>query len=196
MSQAAIETFLHQPEDLSRLNDWIFETILPFIKGRVLETHSGEGRLSARLLEKQFMVHLNASSDANREQLRQKFLSNPFVGGIHKLNFLASQIDAKHADFQEYFATVIAFNDIEENTFYDTSVIRTAVQFLRPRGHFITLGQCTVSFFPNSIQDFDQLKSYNRHVILSRLGGCAPLRIRFFDWQGLCFLAIGKKPEA
>lgn len=194
MSQLNIETFAFDTQT-SQLNEWIFQTIQPFIKDRILELSTPSGPIASHLIGQGFTVHLNSPSEYDRQFLKKKFEAEPLVKGVHKINLLNSHMEVKYSGFQGRFSTVIVLDHMSESPFYNTSVLRKAVRFLRPGGHFVTIGQCPVDLFPDQEEDFRLLKKYNRDTIEERLTGCEPVLIRFLRWKGLCFVAVGRKPS-
>ena len=193
MGQHAIEVFYPQSESIDHFNHWIIEIILPYITGRVLETNSDRGAISSKLIEQGFTVQLNAASESNRNFLQDKFKEMPLVRGIHKINFLNPRMELKYLKFQDQFQTIIALGNIEENTFYDKSSIDKARRLLKVGGNMIVLGKAQSCFFPGSEIDFIELKKYNWSLIQNLLHNCEVLITRFFDRNGLYFIAVGEK---
>jgi len=195
MSQLTIESFRPQSDEIARLNNWIFETIQPYIKGRVLEMNSGQGDFSLYLVEEGITVQLNASSDSNREYLQERFRDTSLVRGVHKISFLNPRMEVKYLPFQGQFSTVLALNTIENNLIFDKSIIDKAKRFLRLGGHLIIIGQAENCFYPGSELDLEVLKKYNQSSINRILNDCQILITRFFNWNELHFLAVGRKLE-
>jgi SAM-dependent methyltransferase len=195
MSYLTIESFPVHGHNSQLLKQWIFEVIIPYVKGTVLEMNSA-ATLAPEIQERGFTVHLNAGSEIHRDELRGDFANSPLVGGIHKINFLTSRMETHYLDLQEQFSTVLAFRNFTEPEFYDETILRKAIRFLRPGGHFIVIAQSQVGLYPQAQQDNNDLLTFNRAAIRTALPGCEYRFTRFFDWGKLCFLAAGRKLDS
>jgi len=192
MSSHSIESFLATNQDINRLYHWIFEIVQPYIVGRVFETHSGNGKLSSLLIDDGFKVQLNATSEANREWLRQKFKDVPLVRGVHKIDFSHPELEEQYRHFENKFSTVLACGDFKTNFHYDTQALNKAKRLLMDGGRLIIVSQCPTIFFPGVDQDVEQLKRYTRDWIANVLRNCSILKIRLFDCNGTCFVSIAE----
>lgn len=187
-----IEFFMPKSEEIHHLNNWLFETARPFIKNRVFEVNSGDGEFSSCLVDQGFTVQLNATSDTNRETLRQKFFNSPKVRGIHQINFSSQEMESKYIHFQNHFSTVLLFNRIEEDITCDLISLTKAKRLLSTEGYLILIARCATTFFPGSAPDIEQLNRINRHWISTLLPDFKIIQVKFFDWNGACFISIAK----
>lgn len=192
MAQLTIETFLPQPEENLRLNDWIFANIQPYIIGRVFEMDSGTGTISSRLVDLRFTVQLNATDEINRKYLREKFQGEALVRGIHRINFSQPDLEPAYADFAGSFSTVIALNIIEHG-FHAKNTFKKAKDLLVQGGHLIVATRSHIAFYPGWQQDIELIKNYDRKSIRETLSNCEILKTRYFDWNGLSVIAVGRK---
>lgn len=192
MPSQFIESFLPTIQETQRLYQWIFEIVRPYIIDRVFEIHSGKGRFSSLLIDHGLKVQLNAASETQREGLRQKFKHEPLVRGIHKIDFSQPELQEEYGHFGNKFPTVLACDDFEDNIIYDIQTITNAKRLLLPGGRLMVVSQCPATFFPGADQDIDQLKRFNRDWLSNILPNCHILKIRFFDWNGTCFVAIAE----
>ena len=96
-----------------KFNQWMFETIRPYAKGKVLEIGSGIGNISNHFLEKGFSLMLSDYNEAYCEELRKQFSDNPFVLGVKQIDLVDPDFDRKYKDLFQNFDTVFALNVIE-----------------------------------------------------------------------------------
>lgn len=194
MPQLTIQTFLPQPESAGQLHDWILETVQPYISGRTLETESGTGVFTSKLIAHGFTLELNADSEGNREFLREKFKNAPLVRAIHKINFRTQpRMELKYAHFQNCFPTVLAIGNIPQNGFYEESSCNKAKRFAQEGGNIIIAGRCEVDIYPGAEPDPLEIKKITAPHIMRLLGNCELALARYFHWTGLSFIAVGRK---
>jgi hypothetical protein len=191
---SSIETFLPKSQEIQRLYDWIFSKIQPFILGRVLETRSGKGELSSRMIEHGFAIQLNATSETNREHLRQRFKDSPLFKGVHLIDFSLPDLEEKYSLFENKFPTVIVCTDFEEDGRCDTSAINKAKRLISDAGCLIMVSQCLTTFFPGFDQDLELIKRYNRDSIANLLSPFTILKTWYFNYSGACFISVATKP--
>jgi hypothetical protein len=193
MNQAILPYFTPLSEETTQMKDWIFQTILPYIKGRVFEMNSRQDLITDRLLENGFTLQLNSTSNEEREILMNRFKDNPSVRGIHKINFQNPRMEVKYLRFQAQFSSVLAISEIEKFEFYDKNALEKAKRLLVSGGHLIIVAPSPVDYYPGSPQDLEALKRFNKKHIKHLLTNCQILIITFFDWKGIWFIAIGRK---
>lgn len=193
MSQLSIQTFTRDNQAIAVLYDWILDRIQSYIADRVLEINSGQGTFSSKLLTLGVKLQLNATSDINRQQLREKFKDEPLIRGVHRIDFLEPDLEESYRTFKNRFSTVIALNDLENKDIYSKSTIDKANGLLQSDGHLILIGKPTTWFLPNSNQDIALLVKYNKKGISDLLTDCDIVKIRFFDFDGPRYLAVGRK---
>jgi hypothetical protein len=194
MSQIINGFSIFQPESLEQLYDWILEAVLPAISGRVLETESGTGIFTAKLIQRNFNVELNASTEANRAYLRKKFKNDPRVRAVHLIHFRTQpQMEHKYIKAKNRFPTVVAIGDIATCGFYERPSIEKAKQFLSAEGHIIISCRCGVDIYPGSQPDPEIITDNTFPYIANLLTDCELLMVKYFNWNGLSFMAVGRK---
>ncbi len=121
-----------------KFNQWMFETIQPFVHGSILEIGSGIGNISSFFLEQKFIITLSDYEDLYITHLKTKFARFPNLQGVIK-------IDLEHPDFsncyislKEKFKTVFLLN-VLEHLKDDDMAIANAKLLLEPNGTLIVL---------------------------------------------------------
>jgi len=121
-----------------RFNQWMFDTIRPFIKGRVFEAGSGIGNISGLLLNTGGQVVLSDYSAPYRQMLEEKFSAHPHFAGVLDMDLEDKKFDEKFAAYFNTFDTVIALNVIE-HVKEDGLAIVNCKKLLKEGGHLIVL---------------------------------------------------------
>ena len=152
---------LEQFAEARRFNKWLFNTILPYCKGKILEAGSGIGNISELFLEHGF--HLTAT-DVNEMYcglLQKRFAGHPRMDRVMQLDLSNPALDAIHPELRNGFDTVIASNVIEHIA-DDRLAVRNCKSMLKPGGNLILL----VPAFQLLYNSFDrQLGHYRRYTI-------------------------------
>ncbi len=170
----------------SNFNRWMYETIKPHCKGKILEIGSGAGNISGFFLDDNFNIMLTDIRENYCNKLRTKFNHNPFLLGIEKMNLTDPDFDARHKTLFDSFDTVFALNVVEhiEN---DSLAVENSRKLLKKGGHLIILVP-SYSFLYNR---FDHsLGHYRRYTTksLSRLFYKNQLEIfhrQYFNFTGM-----------
>jgi len=119
-------------------NQWMFDTIRPFIKGRVFEAGSGIGNISHLLLNLGNPVTLSDFSPGYRKLLQEKFSGHPHLGGVLDMDLEDKSFDEKFGDRYDTFDTVIALNVIE-HVKEDGLAVANCKKLLKQGGRLIVL---------------------------------------------------------
>ena len=119
-------------------NHWMFDTIRPFIKGKIFEAGSGIGNISGLLLNMGQPVTLSDFSLPYRKLLAGRFGKHPHLTEILDMDLEDELFDEKFAVYFGTFDTVIALNVIE-HVKEDGYAISNCKKLLKEGGHFIAL---------------------------------------------------------
>lgn len=166
-------------------NKWMYETIRPYVKGRVLEAGSGIGNISTLLLETQQEVVLSDFSPAYTEILSAHFKDHLHLSGILQMDLADSRFGEKYASLLGSFDTVIALNVIE-HVANDNLAVSNCRSLLKAGGHFIIL----VPAWPGLYNRFDsELGHYRRYQKKALRQLISPhfsvLQTRYFNLAGI-----------
>ena len=177
---------LEQFAQARKFNKWLFDTILPFCKGKVLEAGSGIGNISELFLEHGF--HLTAT-DVNATyctRLRQRFLGNPLVDAIIQLDLSDAELPVMHRQLLNTFDTVIASNVIEHIA-DDRLAVSNCKKMLKPGGHLILLVPAHQQVYNSFDRELGHFRRYNTRQ-LKRLLEDENMRVmhsQYFNAAGL-----------
>jgi SAM-dependent methyltransferase len=142
------------------LNNWLFETIRPFINGRVLEIGSGIGNISSIFVNRRIPLSLSDYSEAYCELLRNKFSSVPYVKDIFRIDLTDKDFETRHASILGSFDTLFALNVIEHIE-DDGMAVENCYKLLAPGGRLIVM----MPAYQGLYNEFDRaLGHYRRHT--------------------------------
>ena len=148
-----------------QLNEWLFEIIQPYLKGRVLEAGSGFHTISAVFINKGRRLHLSTPDKALREQLRARYQGIEAVRKVHSINFHRSDFDlAYRLEQANMFDTILILSPMQ-NSEFDARVIGNVRHLLRERGYLILLAPVFTAIYSGFDLDFDELKRCDRPTI-------------------------------
>lgn len=199
-------TFVREEEDIKRLNNWMFDNIQAYIKGRTLELGSGNGSIASLFIARELPIHLSEEDDVKREILHKQFDGISAVRMIHNIDFHHLNFNQIYADKAGAFSTIIAIN-IPEHGVFNRSWLQNAKCFLRIRGHFIVATPANAVLFNDAASNLEDLKEYNLKIARNLMGDTFEvLKVRYFDWSpgpnrlvfdqsGLYTLAIFRKKQ-
>ena len=169
-----------------RFNRWMYQTIKPHCKGRVLEIGSGAGNISKYFLADEFKITLSDIRESYCQRLNEKFVAETGLDDVFKLNLTDPHFDQNHKTLFNTFDTVFALN-VVEHIEDDMLAIANAGKMLRPGGHLIIL----VPAYQNLYNRFDTgLGHYRRYTqkSLSRLFVANKFNIiakQYFNFVGI-----------
>ena len=143
-------------ESADKLNEWIYDTIEPYCKGKILEVGSGIGNISAYFMKNNKDITLSDIRDNYCEILKKKFANNTTV----QFDLTDPNFDTIMSAHLEQYDTVFALNVVEhiEN---DYLAISNANKLLKPGGHLVIL----VPAYQVLYNRFDtELEHYRRYT--------------------------------
>jgi 2-polyprenyl-3-methyl-5-hydroxy-6-metoxy-1,4-benzoquinol methylase len=177
-----------------KLNEWMYTTIKPYSKGKILEIGSGIGNISAFFLEDNFEITLSDIRDNYCNELRTKFSSFSNLNGVEKIDLVHPDFEIEYAGLLNSYDTLFSLNVIEhiEN---DSLAIKNCYKLLKKDGRLIIL----VPAFQCLFNQFDiQLEHYRRYTqnTLSRIieeNSFAIIHQQYFNCAGIAGWYISGK---
>jgi len=165
-----------------KFNRWMYETIKPYCKGRILEVGSGIGNISKYFVADKADIVLSDIRSNYCDVLKRNFPSQSVL-----------QLDLTHDDFDTEFAnhlssydTVFALN-VVEHIKDDHVAIANCRKLLKEDGHIVIL----VPAYPQLYNRFDrELEHYRRYTkkTLNQLlsaGNFATVHDQYFNLAGI-----------
>lgn len=140
-------------------NDWIYQTVKPFLKEEILEIGSGIGNITACVINNQLSI---TASDIRKNYctyLGEQFAGSPYLKAIRNINIVHPDFENEYKDLLNKFNSVFAINIIEHIE-DDSTAIKNCKKLLQDGGHLIIL----VPAYPLLYNRFDkELKHFRRY---------------------------------
>jgi SAM-dependent methyltransferase len=153
------ETLDRVDASLSRYNEWLFEQLEHVLQGRVLETGSGIGTFSARLLTRASVV-LTDVADAYVEELQGKYGSLPHVRVIRwDLN------DPAPAEIERSSVDSILCSNVLEHIRNDEAALQEMHGLLAPGGRLALLVPAHQILYNSFDRGLDHYRRYSRRSL-------------------------------
>ena len=142
-------------------NRWMFETIAPYCKGRVLEIGSGIGNLSDYLLKHQEEVVLSDLKPEYCASLERTFRDRPNLRGVYSLDLTSTKDIENRPELVGQFDTLVALNVVEHIEDHELA-IRNARRLLRKGGQMIILVPAYQWLFNGMDTELGHFRRYTR----------------------------------
>lgn len=172
--------------EADKLNQWMFHTIHPFLKGKVLEIGSGIGNISAFVLKNNYHLTLSDIRPSYREVLKQQFGSHPNADEVIELDIVDPAFDQKFSKYFNTFDAIFALN-VVEHIKDDKLAIANCKKLLAPGGRLTILVPAYQSLYNHFDEALEHYRRYNK-TSLSALFTAAGLQItrkRYFNSAGI-----------
>lgn len=172
--------------EADKFNSWMYRTIRPFCKGRVLEIGSGIGNISRCFIEDGYQIMLSDIRERYCTNLEAKFGDSPNLLGIETMDLTDTEFDSKFGKYFGQFDTVFALN-VLEHIRNNALALKNCHKLLAEGGQVVIL----VPSYQKLYNQFDQeLGHYTRYTkaTLSELFLTTRFRIihsQYFNFAGI-----------
>ena len=147
-----------------KFNRWMYETIKPFCKGRILEIGGGIGNISQCFLaENQELVVTELQEDYCKI-IQDRFCNHPGLKAVITMDIVDPEFETKYESLLGTFDTVFALN-VVEHIADDTKAIANCKKLLKKGGPLIIL----VPAFQAIFNHFDAALGHFRRYTAPKL---------------------------
>lgn len=154
------ETTLDVIAKANKFNKWMYNTIKPFCKGKIVEVGSGIGNISNYFMQDKFQLMLTDIRHGYCCKLEAKYSLNPCFLGAMVMDLSDKNFDEKFADHLGKYDTVFALN-VVEHIYDDTLALKNCYKLLRDEGQLVIL----VPSYQKLYNNFDkELGHYRRYT--------------------------------
>ena len=143
-------------EKADRFNEWMYNTIAPHCKGKILEIGSGIGNISKFFIQNNQEIVLSDLRDNYCAILKQKF-NNPVI----KIDLVSDNFDAEYAHLIGTFDSVFALN-VVEHIKDDLQAIANCKKLLKDGGNLIILVPAYQFLFNNFDVELEHFRRYTQ----------------------------------
>lgn len=147
-----------------RLNDWMFESIHPYTKGKILEIGSGIGNISSCFVDRGIPLCVSDYSDYYCNLLDHKFSDQPLVEGVFQIDLADSDFETRYASLIGRFDTVFALN-VVEHIKDDKLAIANCKKLLSSGGHLIILVPAWQILYNGFDKELEHFRRYNQKTV-------------------------------
>ena len=163
-------------------NRWMFGTVAPYCKGRILEIGSGIGNLSAYFLQLYEQVVLSDVKPAYCKGLERAFGHDPRLRGVYLLDLGSPNAADSMPELAGQFDTVVALNVVEHIADHEQA-IRNGRQMLRIGGQMIILVPAYRWLFNGMDTELGHFRRYSRKRLVRLLSsqGLEVVHTRYFN---------------
>lgn len=172
--------------DATKFNRWMYETIKPHCKGKILEIGSGVGNISQFFLDDGATIVLSDIRQVYCDRLEDKFKDQKTLEGIRVIDLTDPDFDHKFADLLGTFDTVFALN-VVEHIYDDNLALSNARKLLKEGGSSVILVPSYQALYNVLDKNLDHYRRYNKKS-LSELFVKSNYKIthkQYFNFMGI-----------
>jgi|TARA_B100001964_G_C14186002_1_gene578653 2-polyprenyl-3-methyl-5-hydroxy-6-metoxy-1,4-benzoquinol methylase len=150
--------------DAGKFNKWMYKTIEPYCKGKILEIGSGVGNISQFFLEDAYPITLSDIRQGYCDKLKHDFSSYKTLQEIQLIDLTDPDFDNKFKDLFNSFDTIFALN-VVEHIFDDNLAIKNCRKLLNNNGNLIILVPSYQKLFNGIDKSLDHYRRYNKKTL-------------------------------
>mgnify|MGYP006202398147 FL=1 len=147
-------------EKANKFNKWMYETIKPYSKGRILEIGCGIGNISEFFINDNFDIVLSDLRDNYIDILGKKFPTSEAI----KIDLVHPEFDLVYKDYLGAFDTVFALN-VVEHIKDDVQAIANCKKLLTNNGNLIILVPAFQALYNNFDVELEHFRRYTTKTL-------------------------------
>jgi len=166
-----------------KFNRWMYETIRPFCKGKILEIGSGIGNISQFFIDEKADITLSDIRPVYCDVLRRKL---PAATQVIELDLTHPLFDSIYADHISAYDAVFALNVVEHIKEHDVA-IRNCYKLLKPGGHLVILVPAYQALYNRFDKELEHFRRYTKKMLNGLLsgGGFHVIHSQYFNLMGI-----------
>ena len=169
-----------------KFNNWMYQTIKPFLKGNILEIGSGIGNITQCVINDNFKVTASDIRDNYCAMLQDRFGENPYLNEIRNIDIVHPEFDNEYKDLFDKFDSIVALN-IVEHVENDGLAIKNCKKLLRQEGNLIILVPAYMGLYNQFDKELEHFRRYTKST-LEKIFIAAGLKInktQYFNFIGI-----------
>jgi len=147
-----------------KFNKWMFDTIYPFCKGRILEIGSGIGNISQFFLNENASLTLSDIRENYCNQLKVRFSDAATLEDVLLINLTDPEFEIKYRHYEKSFDTVFALN-VVEHIKDDVLALKNCKFLLKEGGTLLILVPAFQSLYCGFDQELGHYRRYTRKTL-------------------------------
>lgn len=180
------EKTLRTISSADNFNQWMYQSIKPFCKGRVLEIGSGIGNISGMLIADKHEIFLSDFNKNYCQQLEMRFGKFPNFLGTAKIDLCDPQFEQEHANHLGQYDTVFALNVVEHIEDHNLA-IKNCYSLLKPGGHIIILVPAYMALYNRFDKELGHFRRYTKSSLTQLISAnqFEIIHARYFNAAGI-----------
>lgn len=147
-----------------KFNKWMFDTIYPFCKGKILEIGSGIGNISQFFLNEHASVTLSDIRENYCNHLKLRFSDATTLEDVLLINLSDAEFEKKYRHYEKTFDTVFALN-VVEHIKDDVLALKNCKFLLKDGGTLLILVPAFQSLYCSFDQELGHYRRYTRKTL-------------------------------
>ena len=148
----------------NKFNQWMFDTIYPYCKGRILEIGSGIGNISQFFVDAKAFITLSDIRENYCSQLKDRFSDASTLEDVILLNLIDPDFERKYANYKNTFDTVFALN-VVEHIKDDVLALKNCKFLLKDGGTLLILVPAYQSLYCSFDRELGHYRRYTRKTL-------------------------------
>lgn len=177
-----------------RFNQWMYETINPYLKGDVLELGSGIGNISKYLIKAGYNISLSDYDHTYCAYLKTHYQHFQNVKNILSIDLQSPEFHQQYSNLKEKFDTVYLLNVIEHLSDDDTA-IKNCKYLLKQGGRLIILAPSYQWLYCRFDKELGHYRRYTNEKmrLLAKENQMPIIHSQYFNCLGIAgWLVFGK----
>ncbi len=180
------EETLDAISEADKFNDWMYSTIKPFAKGKILEIGSGIGNISNSFIKDNKSIMLSDIREGYCDRLENRFKGKESFLGTQIMNLTDPEFDTQFKNQLESYDTVFALN-VVEHIYDDSLAIKNARKLLKKGGHLIILVPSYNQLMNGFDKELGHYRRYNKKTLaaLFNQNDLEIIHQQYFNFMGI-----------
>jgi len=149
-----------------RFNKWMFDTVLPFCSGNILEIGSGIGNISQFFLESGLKITLSDIRKNYCDSLRSRFGKAKTLEEVLLIDLTDPEFEKKYYKYNEAYDTVFALN-VVEHIKDDKLALQNCRLLIKNGGNLIILVPAYQKLYNNFDKELGHYRRYTKKTLKS-----------------------------
>lgn len=169
--------------EADKFNEWMYSTIKPYCRGKILEIGSGIGNISKFFIDDKADITLSDIRPVYCDVLKKKF---PQVHNVIEMDLTHISFDIVYSEFIGKYDTVFALN-VVEHIKDDQLAIRNCYKLLKTTGKLVILVPAYTTLYNRFDRELEHFRRYTKKG-LNRLlmsSGFTIQHSQYFNFMGI-----------
>jgi 2-polyprenyl-3-methyl-5-hydroxy-6-metoxy-1,4-benzoquinol methylase len=169
-----------------KFNRWMFDTIYPYCRGKILEIGSGIGNISQFFIEANASISLSDIRENYCNQLKEKFSDSPTLDEVLLIDLTNPDFENRYQEYEKSFDTVFALN-VVEHIEDDALALKNCHFLLKDGGTLLILVPAYQSLYCRFDRELGHFRRYTKKTLkkVFELNNFHIKHSRYFNVMGI-----------